>query len=143
MKAKTVVATLSVNIRKNDLGRLARAAPDEADRAVRALAEVGRTHAILLINESPATGRVYTRGSVTHTASSPGEAPRSDIGTLVNSIHVESLGKGRAALVDGVEYGVHLEFGTDDMAARPFFGPAAMHMEQEAPNVFDGFLERS
>jgi hypothetical protein len=138
-----VVATLGVTINKNDLKRLADAAPDEADRAIRALAEDGRTYAILLINASPATGRVYTRGSVTHTASSPGEAPRSDIGTLVNSIHVESLGKGRAALVDGVEYGEWLEFGTDDMAARPFFGPAAFHMEQSASSVFDGFLENT
>jgi len=136
-----MVATLRVRINKNDLRRLATAAPDEADRAIRAVAEEGRTHAILIINESPATGRVYTRGSVSHTASSPGNPPRSDIGTLVNSIHVERLGKGHFALVDGVEYGEYLEFGTDKMDARPFFGPAAMHMEQEAPRLFDHFLE--
>jgi len=136
-----VVATLSVTINKNDLKRLANAAPDEADRAIRALAEDGRTFAVLLINESPATGRVYVRGKVSHTASSPGEAPRTDIGTLINSIRVEHPSKGQANLVDGVEYGVYLEFGTDSMAARPFFGPAAMHMEESASSVFDGFLE--
>lgn len=136
-----MVATLGVTIRQNDLKRLAKAAPDEADRAIRALVEDGATFAKLLINDSPATGRVYTRGSVTHTASSPGEAPRSDIGTLVNSIRAESRGKGRAALVDGVEYGEWLEFGTENMEARPFFGPAAMHMEESASSVFDGFLE--
>lgn len=132
-----MVATLGVTIRQNDLKRLAKAAPDEADRAIRALVEDGATFAKLLINDSPATGRVYTRGSVTHTASSPGDAPRSDIGTLVGSIRVESRGKGRAALVDGVEYGEPLEFDLN----RPFFGPAAMHMEQEASSVFDHFLE--
>lgn len=67
------------------------------------------------------TGRMYGR----HQASAPGEAPATDTGHLVNSIHVDAgPGELAAEVVVGAEYGAYLEFGTTDMAPRPFLGPA-------------------
>lgn len=131
----------SVRTKKNDLKKLKRMAPARAGQAIRALALEGEAYSKQLINESPATGRVYQRGSVTHIASSPGEAPRSDTGTLIDSIRVEKAGRFNQNLIAATEYAEFLEFGTEDMEARPFFGPTVMHLERVAGKVFDGFLE--
>lgn len=84
------------------------------------------------LTEGGKTGRVYKRGSVTHRASAPGEAPASDTGRLLNSIHVDSqVTVERTALVAEVKaggadtkYAPMLEFGTSKMQARPFMFPA-------------------
>lgn len=131
----------NVRITKNDLKKLQRMAPQRAARATLALAEAGVTYAKLLINESPETGREYQRGSVTHVASSPGEAPRSDTGTLINSIRVEPAGGSKQNLVAATEYAELLEFGTETLEARPFFGPTVVYLESIAGDVFDGFWE--
>lgn len=75
------------------------------------------------------SGRIYTRGSVTHRASAPGEAPASDTGRLVNSINgdvvkgaLESIVKAGGGIV---KYARMLEFGTAKMRPRPFLFPAA------------------
>lgn len=75
------------------------------------------------------TGRVYKRRTVTHRASAPGEAPASDTGRLVNSIHgeLDTAKPGEAFVVAGrgaVKYAAMLEFGTVKIAPRPFLHPA-------------------
>jgi HK97 gp10 family phage protein len=73
------------------------------------------------------SGRIYTRRTVAHQASAPGEAPASDTGRLVNSINTERSGPGEAKVIAGrgiARYAALLEFGTRLMAARPFFFPA-------------------
>lgn len=71
------------------------------------------------------TGRTYTRGSVTHVASAPGEAPNTDTGKLVSSIKIQKDAKlFTVAVGTDLEYGKFLEFGTTRMAARPWLGPA-------------------
>jgi len=75
------------------------------------------------------SGRIYTRRTVTHRASAPGEAPASDTGRLVNSIttYVNRISKLEALVVAGrgvVKYARMLEFGTAKMSARPFMFPA-------------------
>lgn len=47
-----------------------------------------------------------------------------DTGALLNSITAEKRGNDGVVVRDGVSYGVYNEFGTDKMAARPFFVPA-------------------
>lgn len=47
-----------------------------------------------------------------------------DTGALLSSIAAERRGNDEAVVRDGVSYGVYNEFGTDKMAARPFFVPA-------------------
>ena len=71
------------------------------------------------------SGREYTRGSVTHRASAPGQAPASDTGRLVNSINGDlDRGNKSATIRVAAKYGKPLEFGTSKIAARPFLFPA-------------------
>lgn len=91
-----------------------------------------RNHAIRSIKNSPATGRTYKRGSLSHTASSPGNPPITDEGNLVKSISA-SVGELEAEIGAYEPYSSYLEFGTRRMAARPFMFPA---MEQERKTFF-------
>lgn len=135
--------SIGVRIIKNDIKRLKKAMPEKAERALTALAELGVNHAKEIMLASPATGQQYSRasGNKTHTASSPGNPPRPDTGTLLNSIRQMKTGRLGRVIVDGVLYGYYLEFGTVKMAARPFFTPTAQWLSGQVPMVFDNFLE--
>lgn len=76
------------------------------------------------IQNSPPTGKTYQRRSVSHTASSPGNPPRTDTGRLVSSAHVQPRQDG-AEVVIASNYATFLEYGTRNMAPRPFLEPAA------------------
>lgn len=56
--------------------------------------------------------------------SSPGDPPAVVTGELKNSIRLIKVGKGHWRVVVLAEHGLHLEFGTSKMAARPFVSPA-------------------
>lgn len=58
--------------------------------------------------------------------SDPGTPPGVDTGTLKNAVNAQPVRKMVWAVRDGVDYGIHLEYGTMFMAARPFFLPAVM-----------------
>lgn len=103
-----------------------------AARGVLAGTESVRNEAISLINNSPPTGRVYTRNGVSHTASSPGSPPRSDTGTLINQIRTEYEDGGlTGVVVSAAEYAKHLEFGTENLEARPYMRPALQNKTRE------------
>ena len=91
--------------------------------AVYATAQEARGHAIKAI-QTQSVGQEYGN----HVASAPGDAPNTDSGTLVRSL---ALNPNRPATSINVgtdtEYAVHLEFGTRNMAARPFLTPAYEH----------------
>jgi HK97 gp10 family phage protein len=72
------------------------------------------------------TGRIYKRRTVTHQASAPGEAPATDTGRLINSLHSSQSGSESVVVAGGgaVKYAPMLEFGTRTIAARPFMFPA-------------------
>ncbi len=75
------------------------------------------------------SGRIYKRGTITHRASAPGEAPASDTGRLANSItsYINKISALEAFIVAGrgtVKYARMLEYGTAKMGARPFMFPA-------------------
>lgn len=77
--------------------------------------------AVELIKGPPKTGRVYRRRGVSHRASAPGEAPATDLGTLVNSRKIEFFDQGlRARLTFMTDYSLKLEVGTFRMEPRPF-----------------------
>lgn len=107
---------------KRKLTELIKAFGDDADRAVASLAE-DMTTAIKMSMQQKGTGRTYKRGSKTHTASAPGEPPAVDNGELRGSIRIMRMGNMHYRIVDGVEYGIYLEFGTRHMAKRPFVRP--------------------
>ena len=131
---------IEVVIKKNDLKKLKRAAPEKADRALAAAAHEGEAQAKLLIQTSPATGATYSRGGVRHTASSPGNPPRTDTGNLVNNIIARRLKKLLWAVTSGADYGPPLEYGTIHMAARPYMTPMAFYLEKNIGKIFDHFL---
>ncbi len=100
----------------------------------------------------PKSGKVYkvNRGRQTHQASAPGEAPAMETGNLVNSIAEELQRKDKtgatAAVIVLAEYGIHLEFGTEDMEPRPFLRPAFDQNRKEimtaVANTFKGWKPR-
>lgn len=79
------------------------------------------------------SGRTYTRGGVTHTASAAGEYPASDTGFLASNIHISRSPSGLSGAVESrANYSEALEFGTSKMAARPFLQPSA---EEVRPKI--------
>lgn len=104
--------------------------PGRAERVVQKLAQ--DTEKLIGVSWNP------------QSPSPEGETPGVDTGALKASIKAEP-GDERLTWVvhDGVEYGVYLEYGTENedgsirMAARPWLLPA---VEQVAANVPDGLL---
>lgn len=70
------------------------------------------------------SGRTYQRGNRVHVASAVPGPPAVDTGLLRASIRQERVGELHYRVVDGVEYGIYLEEGTEAMGARPFMAPA-------------------
>jgi hypothetical protein len=68
--------------------------------------------------------------------SAPGEAPAVDEGTLTNSIEGKPVQRGKLWHIRGAEHGIHLEFGTPKMAARPFIFPAVHAIRRELKDKF-------
>lgn len=82
----------------------------------------------------------------THTASAPGEAPATDTGFLVGSIthQVKKSGTNLVGqIVASAPYAIHLEFGTREMAKRPFMEPALRKNQKKIEAIFQsgGFLK--
>lgn len=70
----------------------------------------------------------------TRSPAPPGEPPGVDTGALKNSIVAEPGGEPLTWIVhDGVEYGAWLEFGTENMAARPWLLPAVEETAEMIP----------
>lgn len=75
---------------------------------------------------APKSGRVYRRGSRSHQASAPGQAPAVDYGQLINSIQVSPETPALTMTVGtNVEYAMALEYGSRRVAPRPVWRPVA------------------
>ena len=69
----------------------------------------------------------------THTASAEGHTRKSDTGFLANHIAVNLDKQNLAVDVESkADYSIHLEFGTQNMKARPFMFPA---LEENKPKI--------
>lgn len=92
------------------------------------------------IQRGPKTGIVYQKYNPrrTHTASSPGQAPATDTGRLVNSIVFDVADKLSAVVSSKLRYARDLEFGTRRIAPRPFLTPSVEAMRPK----FIGRLKR-
>lgn len=103
-----------------------RQAVNEGARTVRNLARRS-------IRARDKTGRLYSRkrgeGKQQYKASAPGEAPARFTGHLVEHVRMYPAKRGRSravAWVGSTSPHAHLlEYGTKDMAPRPFMGPAS------------------
>ena len=82
------------------------------------------------------SGRTYTvpGTSVTYTASAPGEAPASRTGQLRGSIEYE-IATDNAYIGTPLEYGLHLEKGTLNMAPRPWLKPTLIENQKEIQDI--------
>ncbi len=75
------------------------------------------------ILSQPGSGEVYKRGSRTHRASAPGEAPAPDTGRLRASRDTEIFatpGGAHGVISVNAEYAAALELGTERVDERPF-----------------------
>jgi len=99
-------------------------------------AQTIRTDAIRSINQSPASGITRRSGASKrmHTASSPGNPPRTDSGSLVRSIKA-LVGRLEAIVGTNIGYGRALEFGVHNNPgyARPWLFPA---LERQRRNFY-------
>lgn len=90
--------------------------------------ETIREEATSLMQNSPRSGRIYRRRGVTHKASGPGEPPAPDTGNLIRNIETSVDAQKLTGNVNfGTNYSRHLEYGTVNMAPRPFARPAVEH----------------
>jgi len=92
------------------------------------------------IQGPPKSGRTYTRGSVTHQASAPGEYPATDLGELANGITTEVSGFPGGDIVGKIissaRYSKALEYGTRNMQPRPFMAPSLKKSRRKINNIF-------
>ena len=125
--------------------RFVKNAGSNLKRAVGSSAMVVRGEAVSSILSGNKSGRAYRRGGKTHIASAAGQAPANDSGTLASSISIDVdvernavVGKITAYADDGSggNYGKHLEFGTQKMAARPFMQPALRKSKRKINQIF-------
>ena len=90
----------------------------------------------------PVGPRAGNNLSATHTASAPGDPPNSDTGNLASSIHMNP-GRLQAVVFSNMKYAPYLEFGTQNMAERPFLWPAARQNEDEFRKRLDNIADRA
>ena len=86
------------------------------------------------------TGRTYTRGGVTHRASSPNNPPATDTGFLISQItmdvDVKLNGTVVGQIISAAPYSKALEFGTTQMTERPFMQPALQKNKRKIQALF-------
>ena len=93
---------------------------------------------VRIIQRGSRSGIQYSRpGGTTHTASAPGEPPKSDSGFLAKHVRPTTVkDKGNvvsASVIVSASYAGFLEEGTSKMKARPFVEPA---FQLENPETF-------
>lgn len=99
-----------------------------------------------LIADNPATvqrfGRMLAQEgtndivtSFTPGRSLPGQPPGVDTGALRASMRWQRTGTYQWDIMDGVEYGIELELGRSNMAARPFVNPAFERLRRNIPQI--------
>lgn len=114
------MATVVVTVTSNRFAEIAARLPRETGEVVEETIHRIET-GVKTGMAGPHSGRMY--GS--HQASAPGEMPAVDTSNLINTIQATMDGETEGAVWTSAEYAPHLEYGTVNMEARPFFTPAA------------------
>jgi hypothetical protein len=107
----------------------------EATKLVMTLADMHATEAALLITTGGGFGQ-------SHVVSKPGQPPNADTGALDRSVHAERVSPLKARSVADAPHAVPLEFGTSEMAERPFMRPAAKKVRKEAKALSEAAVRR-
>ena len=116
---------------------------DGLNRMLSRMAIDTQREAILGMQQTPRSGRVYTKGknrNIRHVASTGGKPPAIDTGNLVRNVTVESEGaRGyNVGSRKGAFYGFFLEFGTRFIQKRPWLTPAY----NKVVGDFRGYIKR-
>lgn len=108
------------------LARVSSKFESEATALVNRTAQNIRNTAVRSIQKHSSSGVTYEKYNPrrSHVASAPGQPPNTDTGRLAGSIRAVMSGTPTAYVDALADYAVHLEFGTRNMAARPFMTPA-------------------
>lgn len=109
-----------------NLARVSSKFESEATALVNRTAQNIRNTAVRSIQKQSSSGVTYEKYNPrrSHVASSPGQPPNTDTGRLAGSIRAVESGTPTAYVEALADYAAHLEFGTRNMAARPFMTPA-------------------
>lgn len=141
--------TIRITIRgERELQEAIRRYPEKVQLGVRdgleAIGLMVQNEAREKVLKGPKTGRRYKKSAgVVHQASSPGEAPASDTGTLVRSIISEVDQGGMEVTVSaGTFYAKILEYGTRLMGARPFLLPSLNKIRSKAGGILKAYIRR-
>ena len=128
----------------DDLNAVLAKLPAEFDREATSLVNrtaqnIRNTAVRSILKQSPG-GVTYEKYNPrrTHVASAPGQPPNTDTGRLAGRIRTVESGTPTAYVDALADYAAHLEFGTRNMAARPFMTPA---VEEEREKFRKGVNE--
>lgn len=108
------------------LARISSKFESEATALVNRTAQNIRNTAVRSIQKTSGIGTYYKKSQPNrmHIASAPGQPPNTDTGRLAGSIRTVETDTPTAYVDALADYAAHLEFGTRNMAARPFMTPA-------------------
>lgn len=123
------------NIGKEKLKKYERTLESKLKQVMSASGDLIRNEAIQSIMSGAKSGRTYEKYNPrrTHTASADGQPPASDTGFLVSNITKNIKMSGHEVEVESkANYSKFLEFGTQNMRARPFMFPA---LEKNKPRI--------
>lgn len=119
--------------------RRAAAAPTKLAIALDEAAAAVQGEAQRLIADPPKTGRVYQKYNPrrVHQASAKGQAPATDLGTLIQSIVIDrtDVPRGRIVIAATAKHAKFLELGTRKMAPRPFLRRALRTMRRRVIRI--------
>lgn len=116
---------LEVRLDTSGLDKVLRETPGKVEDFLDWKAEAMVAEIVLSFGSSP-PGLTYGD----HVASQPGYPPNVDTNALRASIRWEPDGPGRRIIMDGVEYGVYLEDGTESIMPRPFMAPVFVEAQR-------------
>lgn len=114
---------IGVRLDKTKLDRITRDLPGGADKLIGQITHEIQGDAQQSFGSGP-DGQSYTKGNITHVASSPGYPPNTDTGNLINSAFTKQVRRGMWQTGFMAVYAAMLEFGTPHIAPRPFLYPA-------------------
>lgn len=117
----------TIVVKFNRIPELMRKSPEQIEKALYALALDGERDVKQSFGTSP---------------SMVGDPPGVDTGTLKSSIKARKIRALTYWIHDGTDYGIHLEYGTRKMGARPFMRPMAQRLAKRAPQFFRNFHKK-
>lgn len=122
--------------------RLGKLPEKNAESACFEAANLVKNTALESILTGPKSGRAYKRGGVTRIASAPGQAPANQTRGLTGSLSARTEKQGKTVFgiaSASTEYAAMLEFGTRNMAPRPYMQPA---LDKNAENIKKIFVDQ-